>query len=65
MVGIDNLTVGENKGLHLSEVKLKLSRYVERLKCTVGVFPNALSRMHSRVLFVLLNLDSVIFQTIL
>lgn len=63
--GIDNLDVGDIRGLHLSAVKSKLSKHAIRLKFHVGFFPDTTISMQPEVSFSLVNLDADTYQTTL
>lgn len=61
--GIDNLEVGDVRGLQLSAVKAKLSKHVSRLKFHVGFFPNTTLSISPGIKFSLVNLDADTYQT--
>ena len=62
-IGIDKVAIGEITGVHLSEVKLKLSKHAERIKYHVGIFPDTLSNMSPQVTFSFINLDADTYST--
>jgi len=63
--GIDNLDVGDIRGLQLSAVKSKLSKHASRLKFHVGIFPDTTLSIHPETKFSLVNLDADTYQTTL